>query len=101
MASALFLLLLAAASVLSCSGAPVMVESSAGARPSWIGIPSYAAGALRYYNGSASGQDSPEEARTAARQDALHTMAQEIAVQVGGEIKTHETMNNQSYGLYA
>jgi len=82
---------LAALVLAGCGAAgPTMIESSAAERPDWIGRPSYPMGGLRYYNGLATGAGSLEEARRAARQDALLTMAQELAVEVGGEIATEQ-----------
>ena len=69
---------------------PMMLESSAPTRPDWIGKPSYPMGGLSYYNGLATGAESLDEARRTARQDALLTMAQEIAVEIGGEIATKQ-----------
>ena len=85
-AIALSVLLLA-----GCGAAgPTMLESSAPQRPDWIGKPSYPMGGLLYYNGLSTGAENLEEARRTARQDALLTMAQEIAVEIGGEIATKQ-----------
>jgi len=69
---------------------PIMLEATAPTRPDWIGKPSYPMGGLSYYNGLATGAESLDEARRTARQDALLTMAQEIAVEIGGEIATKQ-----------
>jgi len=77
----------------ACGAAgPSRLEATAPSRPSWIGGPSYSSGGAMIYNGLASGAATPEEARRAARQDALLTMAQEVAVEVGGEIATRQVV---------
>jgi len=92
---AMFVLIIA-----GCGAAgPKMVESSAPQRPDWIGKPSYPMGGLMYYNGLSTGAESLEEARRAARQDALLTMAQEIAVEVGGEIATKQIVVDQQQSV--
>ena len=83
-----------------CSSAgPTMLESSAPSRPDWIGKPSYPMAGLVYYNGLATGAADLDEARQAARQDALLTMAQEIAVEVGGEIATRQIVVDQQQSV--
>ena len=94
-ATGLILLLL-----VGCGAAgPRMIESSAPQRPDWVGKPSYPMGGLFYYNGLSTGAQSLEEARRAARQDALLTMAQEIAVEIGGEIATKQIVVNEQQSV--
>lgn len=86
--------------IAGCGAAgPRMIESSAPQRPDWIGKPSYTMGGFLYYNGLSTGAGNLEEARRAARQDALLTMAQEIAVEVGGEIATKQIVVDQQQSV--
>ncbi|MFH1532481.1 MAG: hypothetical protein ABIK09_17280 [Pseudomonadota bacterium] len=86
--------------VAGCGAAgPTMLESSTPQRPDWIGKPSYPMGGFLYYNGLSTGAESLEEARRTARQDALLTMAQEIAVEIGGEIATKQIVVDQQQSV--
>jgi len=86
--------------IAGCGAAgPTMLESSTPQRPDWIGKPSYPMGGFLYYNGLSTGAQSLEEARRTARQDALLTMAQEIAVEIGGEIATEQIVVDQQQSV--